>query len=100
KDESLAATRLDGTVLAARATNYALRGAIADYKAPPAILTKPLEIVLPQAYDRWPRSLMAVVDDAASKTSSIMVLSQADARSPYKLSYEANLEASTLMPKL
>ncbi len=100
KDEALAATRLDGTVLAARSTNYALRGAIADYKAPAPILTKPLEIVLPQAYDGWPRSVMAVVDDAETKTSSIMVLTQQDAWSPYKLSYQASLEASTLMPDL
>ena len=100
RDESLAATRLDGTVLAARATNYTLRGAIADYKAPAAILTKPLEIVLPQAYDGWPRSVMAVVDDEESKTSSIMVLTQQDAWSPYKLSYQASLEASTQMPDL
>jgi len=100
RDEALAATRLDGTVLATRSTNYALRGAIADYKAPAAILTKPLEIVLPQAYDGWPRSVMAVVDDAETKTSSIMVLTQQDAWSPYKLSYQASLEASTLMPDL
>lgn len=99
-DESLAATRLDGTVLATRATNYVLRGAIKDYAAPSAILTKPLEIVLPQAVDGWPRSMMAIVDDTETKTSSIMVLTQADAWSPYKLSYEASLEASTLMPDL
>ena len=87
-------------MLATRATNYALRGAIADYKAPAAILTKPLEIVLPQAYDGWPRSMMAVVDDEETKTSSIMVLTQEDAWSPYKLSYQASLEASTAMPDL
>lgn len=100
RDEGLAATRLDGAVLATRATNYSLRGAIEDYKAPPAILTKPLEIVLPQAYDGWPRSVMAVVDDEETKTSSIMVLTQQDAWSPYKLTYHASLEASTLMPDL
>ncbi|GAB2835999.1 glycosyl transferase [Microbacterium insulae] len=99
-DEKLAATRLDGVALAARSTNYALRGAIPDYAVPPAILTKPLEIVLPQAYDGWPRSVMAVVDDDETKTSSIMVLTQADAWAPYKLSYVASLEASTTMPDL
>ena len=62
-----------------RATNYELRGAIADYAAPAAILTKPLEIVLPQAYDGWPRSVMAVVDDEETRPSSIMVLTQQDA---------------------
>jgi hypothetical protein len=100
RDEALAATRLDGAVLAARSTNYALRGAIADYKAPAPIPAEPLEIVLPEAYDDWPRSVMAVVDDEETKSSSIMVLTQQDAWSPYKLSYQASLEASTLMPDL
>jgi hypothetical protein len=99
-DKDLAATRLDGAALAARSTNYTLREAVADYEAPAAILTKPLEIVLPQAFDGWPRSVMAVVDDDETKTSSIMVLTQADAWAPYKLSYVASLEASTTMPDL
>lgn len=100
KDVELAATRLDGAALAARTTNYKLRTAIADYAVPAAILTKPLEIVLPQAYDGWPRSVMAVVDDDETKTSSIMVLTQADPWAPYKLSHVASLEASTTMPDL
>ncbi|WP_200950619.1 glycosyl transferase [Microbacterium sp. Root180] len=99
-DEELASTRLAGVALAARSTNYKLREAIADYAVPAAILTKPLEIVLPQAYDGWPRSVMTVVDDDESKTSSIMVLTQDDAWAPYKLSYIASLEASTTMPDL
>lgn len=99
-DRDLAATRLDGAALAARSTNYKLRGAIEGHPSPAAILTKPLEIVLPQAYDGWPRSVMAVVDDDETKTSSIMVLTQKDAWAPYKLSYVASLEASTPMPDL
>ncbi|MDN3494508.1 hypothetical protein QL996_01080 [Planococcus sp. APC 4015] len=99
-DPTLAATRLEGAVLAARETNYKLRGAIADYPVPSAIPAKPLALVLPQAYDEWPRSVMAVVDDAESNTSSIMIITQADAWSPYKLSYQASLEADTLMPDL
>ncbi|MET0811734.1 MAG: glycosyl transferase [Microbacterium sp.] len=99
-DPTLAATRLDGAVLAARATNYTLRSAITDYAAPAAVLTKPLEIVLPQSYDEWPRSVLAVVDDKATKTSSIMIMTQADPWAPYKLTYQASLEASTLMPDL
>ncbi len=99
-DATLAGTRLDGAVLAARTTNYALRGAIPDYAPPAPVLTKPLEIVLPQSYDSWPRSVLAVVDDKESKTSSIMIMTQADAWSPYKLTYQASLDASTLMPDL
>lgn len=99
-DPTLAGSRLDGAVLAERATNYTLRGSITDYAAPLEIPTKPLEIVLPQAFDGWPRSVMAVVNDTADKTASIMLLTQQDAWSPYKLSYLSSLEASTEMPDL
>jgi hypothetical protein len=100
RDAALAATRLDGAVLAERTTNYTLRGEIADFEVPAAIPTKPLEIVLPQAYEGWPRSVMAVVNDAEDKTASIMLMTQADAWSPYKLTYLSSLEAATQMPDL
>jgi hypothetical protein len=99
-DAALAATRLDGPALAVRETNYKLRAAIPDYERIESILTRPLKIVLPQAYDGWPRSVMAIADDENLKTSSIMVLTQQDAWSDYKLSYVANLEASTEIPEL
>lgn len=99
-DADLAATRLDGPLLAERKTNYTLRGAISDYALPTAVAGKPLEVVLPQAFDGWPRSFLAVVNDDETKTSSIMVLSQQDPWSAYKLSYLGNLGASTLMPEL
>lgn len=97
-DETLAATRLDGAVLAARSTNYALRAAIGDYPAPAALPAEPLTLVLPQAYDEWPRSIIGVVDDTAANTSSIMMLTQQDQWSPYKLTYLASLEAATELP--
>ncbi|WP_248243002.1 glycosyl transferase [Microbacterium kunmingense] len=97
-DETLAATRLDGAVLAARSTNYALRAAIGDYPAPAALPAEPLTLVLPQAYDEWPRSIVGVVDDTAANTSSIMMLTQQDQWSPYKLTYLASLEAATELP--
>lgn len=99
-DGALAETRLEGAALALRETNYKLRAATPDYKAPAPILAKPLEIILPQAFDGWPRSVIAVADDAQSKTSSIMVMTQQDAWSDYKLSYVASLEASTSLPPL
>lgn len=100
RDGALAATRLDGAVLDERTTNYKLRGEIADFEIPSVIPTKPLEIVLPQAYDGWPRSVMAVVNDAEDKTANIMLITQADAWSPYKLVYMSSLEAATQMPDL
>jgi hypothetical protein len=99
-DSALAATRLEGATLALRETNYKLRAAIPEYKTPAPILAKPLEIILPQAFDGWPRSVIAVADDAQSKTSSIMVMTQQDAWADYKLSYVASLEASTTLPAL
>lgn len=100
RDAAVAATRLDGPALAARETNYQLRGELTDYAAIPPIVDKPLEIILPQAYDGWPRSVMAVVDDEDSRTSSILLMTQADPWSDYKLSYLASLEADTEMPDL
>ncbi len=99
-DGDLAETRLEGAALAARDTNYKLRAALPDHPAPPPILSKPLEIVLPQAYDDWPRSVIAVADDEESKTSSIMVLTQQDQWADYKLAYVGSLEASTTLPDL
>ncbi|MGZ0710673.1 glycosyl transferase (plasmid) [Coraliomargarita sp. W4R53] len=99
-DKELAATRLSGAALAVRETNYVLRDAIDDVDSPDPILSKPLEIILPQAYDGWPRSVMAVVDDEESKLATVMVLTQDDPWADYKLSHVARLEASTLMPDL
>jgi hypothetical protein len=99
-DESLAATRLEGSALGVRSTNYTLRSEIADHAVPAAIPTRPLEILLPQAFDGWPRTVLAIVDDEETKTSSILMMKQADPWSPYKISHMANLEASTEMPPL
>lgn len=100
-DPALAAARLSGAALAERETNYALRKTLADQPALPAIPDKPVEIVLPQAYDDWPRSFMTVVEGAdADAAPTIMVLTQADPWSEYKISYLAALEASTTLPDL
>ncbi|MDE0546925.1 glycosyl transferase [Microbacterium sp. C7(2022)] len=99
-DDDLAATRMSGPALATRDTNYTLRDALDDVASPDPILSKPLEIVLPQAYDLWPRSFMAVVDDEASKIATIMVLTQDDPWADYRLSTVGRLEASTSLPAL
>ncbi|GAA1691773.1 hypothetical protein GCM10009808_05950 [Microbacterium sediminicola] len=99
-DAALAATRLTGPTLAVRETNYTLRDAIADYAAPEVVPDDPLQVVLPQAFDGWPRSFLAIANDADTNMSTIMVLTQEDAWSEYRLSYYANLGASTLLPEL
>lgn len=99
-DIDLAATRVDGAVLAERATNYKLRAAISDYAAPEPIPAKPVFPLLPQAMDSWPRTVMAVVADEDKKTASIMMMTQQDPWSPYRLEYLSSLEADTEMPDL
>ncbi len=102
KDANLAATRLSGAALAERTTNYSLRTSIADYTALPAIPAEPTRIILPQAYDAWPRTVMAVVQNEASDatTSTIMMMTQENPWADYTLSYIGNLGGSTEMPDL
>lgn len=101
-DSALAATRLSGAALAERTTNYALRAAVADVPALPAIPAEPTQIILPQAVDEWPRTVLTVVQtqgDAGSE-STIMLMTQNDPWAPYTLSYSAALGGSVEMPDL
>lgn len=102
KDITLAGTRLGGSALAERATNYTLRAKLADEPAPAAIPSGPYRIVLPQAIDGWPRTIMAVWSDESDTTNPprIMMLTQQDAWSAYKLQYIGQMEASAQIPDL
>lgn len=97
KDAAAAASRLSGAALAERQTNYTLRAKLSDHPALDPIPSGPLSIVLPQAFDGWPRTFLAVVDDPQDKQSTIMAIAQEDAWADYKLAYLANLAADTRM---
>lgn len=101
-DPALAGARLEGAALAERQTNYTLRAQLPEQTALPGIPDRPVEIVLPQAFDAWPRSFMTVVEDPADSTvaPTIMLMTQADPWSEYKASFIASLEAATLLPNL
>lgn len=101
-DPALAATRLSGAALAERETNYTLRGRLADAQPLAVIPDSPIRIVLPQAFDGWPRSFLAVVEGGADAAAAptIMVLTQSTPWSEYTASYIAALEASTNLPEL
>jgi hypothetical protein len=88
-DGDLAATRLSGAVLDERKANYLIRSKVADHAPLAAIPTEPLQIVLPQANDEWPRTFMTVVgdDSEGSPAPTVAVLTQQDPWSEYKLSY-------------
>lgn len=90
-DADRAALRLDGPALAARKANYTLRAALPDQAAPAPIPSTPLEVLLPEARDGWPRTFLAVVKNGADAPDTIMSVTQQDPWSDYKLSYEADL---------
>ena len=100
KDADLAATRLAGAALAERTTDYKLNSAIKDRDPMAAIPSKPLAVLLPQQYDGWPRTVMSIVYDKndATVAPTIMLMTQQDPWSEYRVSYLANLEASAELP--
>ncbi|MFJ6652223.1 glycosyl transferase [Microbacterium sp. NPDC091313] len=101
-DPTQAAARLTGPALAERQTNYTLRAALPDTAAVAAIPDQPVEIVLPQQSEGWPRTVLTVVEDSQDATvaPTIMMLTQSDPWSEYKAEYIASLEASTTLPEL
>ena len=101
-DIDSAATRLDGAALTARRTDYTLRGAIADRPAPAVIPTDDVEILLPQATDTWPRTVLMLSksNEDESVAPVIMTMKQQDPWSNYKVSYLAEMQASVELPAL
>ena len=100
-DSTLAGERLTGPVLQARSVNYTLRAAIAEYPSPAAVPAN-WTILLPQAADTWPRSFLAIYKDDANTTVPpvIMMVTQEDPWSNYKLAYAGEMEASAVVPGL
>ncbi len=96
-DVRVARQRLDGPALAARATNYKLREKLKEIDPLPAIPSKALKILLPEAFEGWPRTFFAVVEDPDTAVATIMSVTQKDAWSDYKLSYTANLVADATL---
>lgn len=101
-DIELATTRLEGPALAARTTEYTLRAALPDREAPASIPTETIEVLLPQATDSWPRTVLALTKDKSDDTVPpvILTMTQADPWSAYKVSNIAEMQASTEVPQL
>ena len=102
KSADIAATRLAGTALAERITNYTLRGKIEDQAALDPIAPKPYQIILPQATDGWPRVIMAIWQDQTDSTNPprIMTAVQDDPWGPYRLTYIGQMEAAAEVPDI
>ncbi|MFJ2369685.1 glycosyl transferase [Microbacterium sp. NPDC087665] len=99
-DLDLAKTRLDGPALAARTTDYALRTAIPETAAPAVLPTDDVEVVLPEATDRWPRTVLLLSKSAADDTVPpvILTMTQQDPWSNYKVTNTAEMSADAVFP--
>lgn len=102
RDATLLATRFSGAALELRLANYAIRGADGAQPGLPAIPDGPVKLVLPQQTDLWPRTVLAVIQDAKDNTIPplALFLVQVDARSDYKVSYAITLEPSAKLDNL
>ncbi len=100
RDLDLASTRLDGPALEFRKASYAIRGVDGSLGALPAIPDGRIRLALPQQSDTWPRSVLAVVEDAKDPNAAptALVLIQNDPRSPYKVHYAVTLEPKAQIP--
>ncbi|MGO2746320.1 glycosyl transferase [Microbacterium sp.] len=101
-DIDLAGTRLEGTALSARATDYTLRAALPDRPLPATIPTEAIEVLLPQATDAWPRTVLVLSKSKSDDTVPpvILTMTQADPWADYKVSNIAEMQASTEVPQL
>lgn len=101
-DIELAKTRLEGAALAARTTEYTLRAAIPDTAVPATIPTDDVEVVLPEATDRWPRTVLLLSQSSGDDTVPpvILTMSQQDPWSDYKVSNIAEMSADVVLPEV
>lgn len=102
RDGELLATRTDGAALELRLANYAIRGADAGIAALPAIPAGPVQLVLPQQTDTWPRTVLAIIQDDSDTTIApvALFLEQPTARENYKISYAITLEPAAVLPEV
>ena len=101
-DATLAATRLEGPALDVRKTAYAVRGSVADFALPATIPADKIKILVPQAYDSWPRTVLMLVEHGSDQKVAplIMTMTQSDPWTNYKISYVAEMQAAAKLPDM
>ena len=103
RDATALEVRFDGPALQLRRAAYRIKAKDKSEPLPQAIPTNAsLGLILPEATNRWPRTLFAVVKDAdRPKVAPLALLMvQADPRSPYRVQYEMALQPGTRVPDL
>ena len=101
-DAAKAETRLEGAALEARKTAYAVRKSVADFTLPAAIPADKIKILVPQAYDSWPRTVLMLVEHGSDQKVAplIMTMTQQDPWSNYKISSVAEMQAAAKLPNM
>lgn len=101
-DIDLASTRLSGAALDARKTDYTLRAKLTDRALPATIPTDVIEVLLPQATDEWPRTVLALSKSKSDDTVPpvVLTMTQSDPWTNYKVTNIAEMQASAEVPKL
>ena len=91
-------TRFAGPALEQRTAYYSLRKLDSKLAALPKIAGKPITFVLPAASSLWPRTIMAVTDEAGDASPQMLVLIQSSPRAQYKLWYNIRLMQGASIP--
>ncbi len=102
RDADLLALRMSGAPLQERLTDYALRAKIEDRALPAAIPTDRIRILLPQAQEAWPRTVLLLAEDATDTATApvILILVQDDPWQAYRVTYLAEMQAAAELPDL
>ncbi|MBS0025000.1 glycosyl transferase [Microbacterium paraoxydans] len=101
-DADLAGTRLAGPALEERVTDYAVRAKVTNDAPPVAIPTDDVRVVLPEATDRWPRTVLLLSQNKDDDTVPpvLLTMTQDDPWSNYKVTNLAQMAADAQFPEV
>jgi hypothetical protein len=101
-DPKLIATRVAGPALDMRLANYTERKADSTLPGVGAIPSSQIDLTLPQASSKWPRTVFTVVQekDNAKVAPLALMLVQDTPRSNYKVNYAVALQPKAVLPKV
>ena len=97
-DEKALAKRVTGPALQQREDVYKVKDKVEDQKLPPAVASEDIVANYTAATDAWPRVTSMIT--SAGGDSQLLVLTQEDPRSDYKLWSQTQLVSGTKLPEL
>jgi hypothetical protein len=97
-DKKALSARADGPALKQREDLYKVKDKVKDPKMPPAVASDEIVANYTAATDSWPRVTSLIT--SAGGASQLLVLTQEDPRSDYKLWSQTQLTQGTKLPEL